>query len=54
MQITVGYAIWSGVGTAALAFMGAAWLDEPLTPLKALGIALVVAGVVALSIGVAA
>ncbi len=50
MQISVGYAIWSGVGTAALAFIGAAWLDEPLTLLKAAGIGLVVAGVVVLSI----
>lgn len=32
MQISVGYAVWSGIGTAAIALIGAAILDEPLTP----------------------
>ena len=50
MEITTGYAIWSGVGTAALVAIGASVLGEPLTIAKALGIGLVVAGVVVLSL----
>ncbi|MGL6279909.1 MAG: DMT family transporter [Gaiella sp.] len=48
LEISIGYAVWSGVGTAAVALIGAAWLDEPLTWPKAAGIGLVVAGVVLL------
>jgi small multidrug resistance pump len=50
LQVSVGYAIWSGVGTAALAVVGAIFLDEPLTWAKTVGIALVVAGVLFLTL----
>lgn len=51
MQVNIAYAIWSGVGTAAIAIIGAVALGEPLTAAKVLGILLVIGGVVALNLG---
>jgi len=51
MQVSLGYAVWSGVGTAAIALVAAAFLDEPLTWTKAAGIGLVAVGVVVLALG---
>jgi small multidrug resistance pump len=52
-EISVGtsYAIWSGVGTAALAIIGMVALGEPATALKIASIALIVAGVIGLNVG---
>jgi small multidrug resistance pump len=50
LQVSVAYAIWSGGGTAAITIIGVLLLNEPLTAGKALGIALVIAGVVALNL----
>lgn len=50
LQVSVAYAIWSGVGTAAITVIGILLLNEPLTAAKALGIALVIGGVVALNL----
>ncbi|WP_267241373.1 DMT family transporter [Streptomyces sp. PR69] len=44
------YAIWSGVGTAAVAAIGMIWLGESAGLVKIAGIALVIAGVVVLSL----
>src|SRR5262245_49088738 len=49
LSVSVTYAIWSGVGTAAIAIVGAAALGEPMTALKAGSVALIVAGVVGLN-----
>jgi small multidrug resistance pump len=50
LQVSVAYAIWSGVGTAAITVIGILLLNEPLTAGKALGIALVIGGVVMLNL----
>jgi len=50
MQISVAYAIWAGVGTAAITLIGTLLLNEPLTAGKLLGVALVISGVVALNL----
>lgn len=50
MDVSIAYAIWSGVGTAAIAIVGYFWLGESMTPFKVAGIALIVAGVVALNL----
>jgi small multidrug resistance pump len=50
LQVSVAYAIWSGVGTAAITVIGMLLLNEPLTAGKALGIALVIGGVVTLNL----
>lgn len=51
VPVGVAYAMWSGLGTVAIVAIGAAFLGEPLTVTKALGVALVVAGVVILNLG---
>ena len=50
IQVGVAYAIWSGVGTAAIVAIGAVFLGEPLTTVKVAGIALIIAGVVMLNL----
>lgn len=45
------YAIWSAIGTALVATIGAVVFNEPLTPGKIASLALVIAGVVGLSMG---
>ncbi|MFI1926325.1 MULTISPECIES: multidrug efflux SMR transporter [unclassified Streptomyces] len=49
--IGTAYAIWAGVGTAAIALIGLALFGESLTPTKAVGILLIVGGVVVLNLG---
>lgn len=49
MQVSVGYALWSGLGTTLIVIIGALFLHEPVTSAKVLGIALVVAGVIVLN-----
>ncbi|MCX5370746.1 multidrug efflux SMR transporter [Streptomyces sp. NBC_00015] len=49
--IGTAYAIWAGVGTAAIAVIGLALFGESLTPAKAVGILLIVGGVVVLNLG---
>lgn len=51
LDVGVAYAIWAGVGTAAIAAIGMLILREPRSASRVLGIALVVAGVVALNLG---
>ncbi|GLY76238.1 DMT family transporter [Actinoallomurus iriomotensis] len=51
MQVGVGYAVWSGLGTTLIVVIGALFLHEPVTAAKALGVALVIAGVVVLNLG---
>ena len=47
------YAVWSGVGTAAIAVIGFAVWDEPMGALKVLSIAAVIAGVIGLNLSAA-
>lgn len=51
MPVGIVYAIWSGVGTAAVAGIGVMFLGETITLAKAVGLVLVVLGVVALNLG---
>ena len=51
LDISVTYAVWSGVGTAAIAFIGMAWLREPVTTTKIGSIGLIVLGVIGLTVG---
>ncbi|HEX4100878.1 MAG: multidrug efflux SMR transporter [Pseudonocardiaceae bacterium] len=49
LQVSVAYAIWCGVGTAAITVIGMLTLNEPLTAAKVLGILMITGGVVTLS-----
>jgi len=51
VPVSVAYAIWSGAGTAVIAAIGMTLLGEPVSLLKIGGIALIIAGVVALNLG---
>ncbi|WFB10155.1 multidrug efflux SMR transporter [Streptomyces sp. LX-29] len=51
MSVGTAYAIWSGVGTAAIAGIGMAFLGEAVTAAKILGVLLVIAGVLVLNLG---
>jgi small multidrug resistance pump len=51
MQVGTAYAIWAGVGTAAVAAIGILFLGESAGLAKLAGIVFVVVGVVLLSLG---
>ena len=46
LPVGVIYAVWSGLGTAAIVAVGAAFLGESLTPWMIVGIGLIISGVV--------
>jgi small multidrug resistance pump len=50
LEISVAYAVWSGVGTAALTIIGVALFGEALNPLKLAAIALIIGGVTLLHV----
>jgi small multidrug resistance pump len=50
INIGVAYAIWSGVGTAAIAVVGAIYFHEPMTALKIVSMGLIILGVVGLNL----
>jgi small multidrug resistance pump len=54
LDLSVTYAIWSGVGTAATAIIGFIYFKEPATALRLTGVVLIVAGVFALRLSVPA
>lgn len=50
IDISIAYAIWSGLGTALIAVIGIYWFREPVTAIKIGSIALIIAGVVGLNL----
>jgi small multidrug resistance pump len=50
IEVSVAYAIWSGVGTAMISLIGILLFQESFSGLKLLGIALIIGGVVALNL----
>ncbi len=51
LPVGLAYAMWSGLGTAAIVAIGAVFLHEPITAQKIAGVLLVVGGVVVLNLG---
>jgi len=51
INVSVGYAIWSGLGTAGITAVGLLVFKEALTPVKTLSLALIIAGVAGLNLG---
>jgi small multidrug resistance pump len=49
MPVSVAYAVWAGLGTAAVAVIGVVFLGEPIGWLKATSLGLIVLGVVGLN-----
>lgn len=54
IDMSVSYAIWSGVGTAVIALIGVFAFHESLTTIQAVSIVLIIVGVVGLRAGAAA
>ncbi|NRQ48574.1 DMT family transporter [Aeromicrobium stalagmiti] len=50
IPVSITYAIWAGLGTAAIAVVGVVFLDEPLNALKVTALALIIGGVVLLNL----
>ncbi len=50
LPVSTAYAVWSGLGTAAVAFIGATWLGESWDAVKVVGLAMIVVGVVMLNL----
>jgi small multidrug resistance pump len=53
LEISLVYAVWAGVGTAAIAVIGMAALGESVSALKVASIALVISGVIGLNLAAA-
>lgn len=50
IEVSVAYAIWSGIGTALIAAIGILWFKESLTLMKTISLALIIAGIIGLHI----
>jgi small multidrug resistance pump len=50
MPVSIAYAVWAGLGTAAVAVIGYLCLGESMNPVKAASLALIVLGVVGLNL----
>lgn len=50
MQVSVAYAIWAGLGTAAIAVVGVVLLGESWDLTKGIALALIIVGVVVLNL----
>jgi small multidrug resistance pump len=48
IEISVAYAIWSGLGTALIAAIGILWFKESLNAMKVASLALIILGIVGL------
>ncbi|MFT4263589.1 MAG: multidrug efflux SMR transporter [Nocardioides sp.] len=50
IQMSIAYAIWSGVGTAATALLATLFLGDSMTWVKALWLGVIIAGVIGLNL----
>ena len=46
IDVGIGYAVWAGIGSVGAAVFGGILLDQPLTPVQAFWLAVIIAGVV--------
>jgi small multidrug resistance pump len=51
LPVGLGYAMWSGLGTAAIVAIGVVFLHEPISFQKVAGVLLVIGGVAVLNLG---
>ncbi len=51
IEVSIAYAIWSGVGTAAIAVIGMLFFHEAVSTTKLVSIALIVVGVIGVNLG---
>ena len=51
IDISVAYAIWSGLGTALIAVIGMLWFKEPVTAIRLVSLGLIIIGIIGLNLG---
>ncbi len=51
IDVSVAYAVWSGMGTALIALIGVVWFKEPVTALRIVCLGLIIMGVIGLNLG---
>jgi small multidrug resistance pump len=50
LDVSIVYAIWSGLGTVLITIIGIFWFKEPATAIKLISITLIIFGVIGLNI----
>lgn len=50
IDVSIAYAVWSGLGTAIIAVVGMIWFKEPITVIKVFSLCLIIMGVVGLNL----
>lgn len=50
IDLSIAYAIWTGLGTALMAIIGMIWFKEPLSTVKILSLLMIIFGVVFLNL----
>lgn len=50
IDVSVAYAVWSGLGTALIAVVGIFWFHEPASALKIISLLLIIAGVIGVNL----
>jgi small multidrug resistance pump len=50
INVSIAYAIWSGLGTAFIAIIGIIWFKEPVSLIKIVSLLLIIAGVIGLNL----
>lgn len=50
MDVSLAYAVWSGMGTALIASIGVLWFKEPISALKLISLVLIIIGVIGLKL----
>jgi small multidrug resistance pump len=50
IDVSIAYAVWSGLGTALIAAVGILWFKEPATAVKLISLALIIVGVIGLNL----
>ena len=54
LPVSTSYAVWSGLGTAAIAVVGVVWLGERMDWISVTALSLIIVGVVVLNLHAAA
>jgi small multidrug resistance pump len=50
IDVSIAYAIWSGLGTMLIAIIGVVFFNEPLSILKVVSILLIIVGVIGVNV----
>ncbi|ACF13710.1 small multidrug resistance protein [Chloroherpeton thalassium ATCC 35110] len=50
LEVSVTYAVWSGLGTVLIALIGIVWFKESVNPMKIISIAVIIIGVIGLNL----